>query len=111
MFSSSPSFVVFFFFNGRFGFHVIEPDSGGSFSAFFLLSPMGTGSQVPIKRAEEVEEVFDAISYSKGGSVVRMIYSVLGEKDMGESGGQKPGLKGKSQKEDRKTGVFSFFFG
>ncbi|CAJ1420655.1 unnamed protein product [Effrenium voratum] len=37
--------------------------------------------QVPIKRAEEVEEVFDAISYSKGGSVVRMIYSVLGEKD------------------------------
>jgi aminopeptidase N len=35
--------------------------------------------QVPIKEAVEVEEVFDAISYSKGGSVVRMIYSVLGE--------------------------------
>eukprot|EP00930_Biecheleria_cincta_P105887 TRINITY_DN9895_c0_g1_i3.p1 TRINITY_DN9895_c0_g1~~TRINITY_DN9895_c0_g1_i3.p1 ORF type:complete len:886 (-),score=194.02 TRINITY_DN9895_c0_g1_i3:264-2921(-) len=36
--------------------------------------------QVPIKKAEEVEEVFDAISYCKGGSVVRMIYAVLGEK-------------------------------
>lgn len=35
--------------------------------------------QVPIKHAEEVEEVFDAISYCKGGSVVRMIYAVLGE--------------------------------
>lgn len=110
MFSSSPSFVVFFFFNGRFGFHVLEPDSGGSFSAFSSSFSYGH-RQVPIKRAEEVEEVFDAISYSKGGSVVRMIYSVLGEKDVRESGGQKPGLKGKSQKEDRKTGVFSFFFG
>eukprot|EP00931_Biecheleriopsis_adriatica_P019080 TRINITY_DN13114_c0_g1_i2.p1 TRINITY_DN13114_c0_g1~~TRINITY_DN13114_c0_g1_i2.p1 ORF type:complete len:898 (-),score=224.58 TRINITY_DN13114_c0_g1_i2:61-2694(-) len=37
--------------------------------------------QVPIAHAEEVEEVFDAISYCKGGSVVRMIYAVLGEKD------------------------------
>jgi len=35
--------------------------------------------QVPIKHAHEVEEVFDAISYCKGGSVVRMIYAVLGE--------------------------------
>mmetsp|Transcript_66812 Transcript_66812/g.118290 ORF Transcript_66812/g.118290 Transcript_66812/m.118290 type:complete len:881 (-) Transcript_66812:54-2696(-) len=35
--------------------------------------------QVPIGHAEEVEEVFDAISYCKGGSVVRMIYAVLGE--------------------------------
>ena len=34
--------------------------------------------QVPIKHAEEVEEVFDAISYCKGSSVVRMIYAVLG---------------------------------
>jgi len=37
--------------------------------------------QVPIERAEEVEEVFDAISYSKGGSVVRMIYALLGPED------------------------------
>jgi len=35
--------------------------------------------QVPIKHAHEVEEVFDAISYCKGGSVVRMIYAVLGQ--------------------------------
>eukprot|EP00405_Crypthecodinium_cohnii_P010223 CAMPEP_0206429112 /NCGR_PEP_ID=MMETSP0324_2-20121206/6049_1 /ASSEMBLY_ACC=CAM_ASM_000836 /TAXON_ID=2866 /ORGANISM="Crypthecodinium cohnii, Strain Seligo" /LENGTH=882 /DNA_ID=CAMNT_0053894735 /DNA_START=32 /DNA_END=2680 /DNA_ORIENTATION=+ len=37
--------------------------------------------QVPIKKAQEVEEVFDAISYCKGGSVVRMIYAVLGEEN------------------------------
>tara|TARA_Y100000389_G_scaffold174968_1_gene185345 strand:+ start:10669 stop:13350 length:2682 start_codon:yes stop_codon:yes gene_type:complete len=35
--------------------------------------------QVPIQKAEEVEEVFDAISYSKGASVIRMIYKVLGK--------------------------------
>lgn len=34
--------------------------------------------QVPINHAEEVEEVFDAISYCKGGSVVKMIRAVLG---------------------------------
>lgn len=34
--------------------------------------------QVPIRRAEEVEEVFDAISYCKGACVIRMIYAVLG---------------------------------
>eukprot|EP01059_Diplonema_ambulator_P017204 TRINITY_DN29182_c0_g1_i1.p1 TRINITY_DN29182_c0_g1~~TRINITY_DN29182_c0_g1_i1.p1 ORF type:complete len:879 (+),score=398.09 TRINITY_DN29182_c0_g1_i1:60-2696(+) len=33
---------------------------------------------VPIARAESVEEVFDLISYCKGGSVIRMIYSLLG---------------------------------
>ena len=36
--------------------------------------------QVPIHHAEEVEQVFDAISYCKGGSVVRMIKAVLGMK-------------------------------
>lgn len=36
--------------------------------------------QVPIRHAEEVEEVFDGISYCKGGSVVRMICAVLGMK-------------------------------
>jgi aminopeptidase N len=35
--------------------------------------------QVPIKHAEEVEEVFDAISYSKGACVIRMLNAVLGE--------------------------------
>jgi len=34
--------------------------------------------QVPIANASEVEEVFDAISYCKGGSMVRMLYAVLG---------------------------------
>ena len=37
--------------------------------------------QVPIKNAEEVEQVFDAISYCKGGSVVRMVHAVVGETD------------------------------
>ncbi|KAL9181995.1 hypothetical protein ACHAXT_012338 [Thalassiosira profunda] len=36
--------------------------------------------QVPIHHAEEVEEVFDAISYCKGGSVVKMARAVLGMK-------------------------------
>mmetsp|Transcript_39333 Transcript_39333/g.117666 ORF Transcript_39333/g.117666 Transcript_39333/m.117666 type:complete len:889 (+) Transcript_39333:69-2735(+) len=40
--------------------------------------------QVPIAKAQEVEEVFDAISYCKGGSVVRMIYAVLGEEKFQE---------------------------
>ena len=35
--------------------------------------------QVPIKHAEEVEEVFDLISYQKGASVVRLVYATLGE--------------------------------
>lgn len=35
--------------------------------------------QVPIGRAEEVEQVFDAISYCKGSSVVRMAECVVGQ--------------------------------
>eukprot|EP00668_Euglena_longa_P000610 GGOE01000746.1.p1 GENE.GGOE01000746.1~~GGOE01000746.1.p1 ORF type:complete len:882 (-),score=313.77 GGOE01000746.1:304-2592(-) len=35
--------------------------------------------QVPIAHASEVEEVFDSISYSKGGSLVRMLFAVLGQ--------------------------------
>lgn len=34
--------------------------------------------QVPIRRAEEVEQVFDAISYCKGSSVIRMAECVVG---------------------------------
>jgi aminopeptidase N len=37
--------------------------------------------KVPIAHAEEVEQVFDAISYCKGASVVRMLYAVLGHDD------------------------------
>jgi len=33
---------------------------------------------VPIKHAEEVEQVFDAISYCKGSCVVNMVYALLG---------------------------------
>jgi puromycin-sensitive aminopeptidase len=36
--------------------------------------------QVPIKHAEEVEQVFDAISYCKGACVIRMIHEVVGAK-------------------------------
>lgn len=36
---------------------------------------------VPIKRAEEVEQIFDAISYAKGSTVVQMIYTTLGYDD------------------------------
>jgi puromycin-sensitive aminopeptidase len=37
--------------------------------------------QVPIAHAEEVEEVFDNISYAKGSCVVRMLHEVLGADD------------------------------
>ncbi len=37
--------------------------------------------QVPINRAEEVEQVFDAISYSKGACIVRILYAYLGEEN------------------------------
>jgi puromycin-sensitive aminopeptidase len=40
--------------------------------------------QVPIKHAEEVEEVFDHISYAKGSTVVRMNECVLGEQKFRE---------------------------
>lgn len=36
---------------------------------------------MPIAHAEEVEQVFDAISYCKGAAVVRMLHAVLGEAD------------------------------
>ena len=37
--------------------------------------------QVPIVHAEEVEEVFDAISYCKGSAVINMINKVLGHEN------------------------------
>lgn len=40
--------------------------------------------QVPIRAAEEVEQVFDAISYCKGACVVYMVYDLLGEKKFQE---------------------------
>lgn len=35
--------------------------------------------EVPVKRADEVNEIFDAISYLKGSSVLRMLSKYLGE--------------------------------
>ena len=35
--------------------------------------------EVPIKRADEVNQIFDAISYSKGSCVLRMITKYIGE--------------------------------
>jgi puromycin-sensitive aminopeptidase len=34
--------------------------------------------QVEINHANEIEEIFDAISYRKGASVIRMLQSYLG---------------------------------
>jgi puromycin-sensitive aminopeptidase len=55
----------------------------GALSAALRLDALKSSHpiQVPIHHAEEVEQVFDAISYCKGGSVVRMIRAVLGTKD------------------------------
>lgn len=35
--------------------------------------------EVPVKRSDEVNEIFDAISYSKGSCVIRMITKYIGE--------------------------------
>lgn len=35
--------------------------------------------EVPVKRAEEINQIFDSISYSKGSAVLRMISKYLGE--------------------------------
>lgn len=35
--------------------------------------------EVPVKRADEINQIFDAISYSKGSCVLRMISTYLGE--------------------------------
>ncbi len=35
-------------------------------------------SQVPVGHPSEVDEIFDAISYSKGASVIRMLHDYIG---------------------------------
>ncbi|ANB10969.1 Aap1p [Sugiyamaella lignohabitans] len=35
--------------------------------------------EVPVKRADEVNQIFDAISYSKGSCIVKMVSIILGE--------------------------------
>ena len=40
--------------------------------------------EVPVKRADEVNQIFDAISYAKGSCVLRMISTYLGEQNFME---------------------------
>ena len=35
--------------------------------------------QVPVGHPSEVDEIFDAISYSKGASVIRMLHDYIGD--------------------------------
>lgn len=35
--------------------------------------------QVPVGSPDEVDEIFDAISYSKGASVIRMLHDYIGD--------------------------------
>lgn len=37
--------------------------------------------EVPVNHPKEINEIFDAVSYSKGASVIRMLASYLGERD------------------------------
>jgi aminopeptidase N len=37
--------------------------------------------EVPVSRAEDVDEIFDSISYSKGASIIRMLVCFLGEEE------------------------------
>lgn len=37
--------------------------------------------EVPVNRADEINQIFDAISYCKGSSILRMLSNYIGEKD------------------------------
>ena len=45
---------------------------------FILLTVFFYFPQVEIHHASEVDEIFDAISYDKGASVIRMLQNYLG---------------------------------
>ena len=34
--------------------------------------------EIPVGHPDEIDEIFDAISYSKGASVIRMLYNWIG---------------------------------
>lgn len=53
----------------------------GSYHACLTMDALETTHpvEVPIARAQDVDEIFDAISYSKGCSVIRMVSTLLGE--------------------------------
>jgi len=37
--------------------------------------------EIPVKSPSEIDEIFDAISYNKGASVLRMLYNFIGDAD------------------------------
>jgi aminopeptidase N len=55
----------------------IDGDTSGAFSMDMLSSTHPIA--VPVHTANEIEEIFDHISYGKGGSVLRMIEGYIGE--------------------------------
>lgn len=40
--------------------------------------------KVPVGGPDEVDEIFDLISYSKGASVIRMLHDYIGDKVINE---------------------------
>lgn len=61
-------------------YHIWEQYTTDAMGAALRLDSLRSSHpiQVPIVHAEEVEQVFDAISYCKGSTVVRMVASMLG---------------------------------
>eukprot|EP00602_Paraphysomonas_sp_CaronLab_P000533 CAMPEP_0185021724 /NCGR_PEP_ID=MMETSP1103-20130426/4412_1 /TAXON_ID=36769 /ORGANISM="Paraphysomonas bandaiensis, Strain Caron Lab Isolate" /LENGTH=825 /DNA_ID=CAMNT_0027553425 /DNA_START=132 /DNA_END=2609 /DNA_ORIENTATION=+ len=61
-------------------YRIWEQYTTGAMAAALRLDSLKSSHpiQVPIVRAEEVEQVFDAISYCKGSTVVRMVAAILG---------------------------------
>lgn len=61
-------------------YRIWEQYTTGAMAAALRLDSLRSSHpiQVPIARAEDVEQVFDAISYCKGSTVVRMVAAILG---------------------------------
>ena len=55
----------------------VYSDMGRAFSLDSLKSSHPI--EVPVSHPDEIDEIFDSISYSKGCSVIRMLYGYLGE--------------------------------
>ena len=67
-------------------YKIWEQYSTDGFSAAQRLDSLRTSHPiiVPIKHAEEVEQVFDAISYCKGSTVVNMVAAIIGKEKFQE---------------------------
>jgi puromycin-sensitive aminopeptidase len=57
----------------------VQMDHGGALSLDGLKSTHAI--EVDVHHPDEISEIFDAVSYSKGASVIRMLAAYLGEKD------------------------------